>query len=430
MNVVARNLKVNEDTRLVWAKLFSEDKHAPIWIQAIVTAWFFVTYIDFPGVTFARYLLVLTLLAILVLRWGVIAPNLVKAWPLFTLPVFGLLSFTWSPYQADAIRQGIYLILTPFFIVQIISLLDARRAMRCLMFAGWIAAFMVLPYYGRLEFGGPYPSKNYVALQMNFMMLLSIAAALNKNELTWIRLAAVPFIGMGFLFVLNANSATQLVFAVLGSFGLITLRLMWADIGRLRNARLLVFASGLVILLAVATLVLNIPGEDPVSDFLRLVGRDSTLSGRKVIWEAGRVVQEQHPWFGVGLEGFWQYNVGAAQSINFYDFKPFGTKLTFHNAYMEVRVHLGIIGLIMYIATWVWIAQRTIGNWLASQGVEASALMILTLLVFISTFTESTAWATFNTLCNIMFIASTVAFGSAQRRFEGYVPLQIKNVAQ
>ena len=425
MNVIARNLKVNEDTTLVLAKLFSEDKHAPIWIQAIVTAWFFITYIDFPGVTAARYLLVLTFMALLVLKWSVIAPNALRAWPLFVLPIYGVTSFMWSPYPLDAIRQGIFLILTPFFIVEIISLLDTRRVMRCMMFAGWITAFMVLPHYGHLDQGGPYPSKNYVALQMNFMMLLSIAAALNKNELTWIRLASALFIGLGFLFVLDANSTTELVFAVLGSFGLVTFRLLWVDVGHLKNARILVFASGLIVLLLLATLILNMPGEDLVSDFLRRAGKDPTLSGRKTIWEAGRVVQDQYPVFGTGLEGFWQYNVGAAQSINFYDYKPFGTKLSFHNAYMEVRVHLGIIGWLMYIGTWVWIAQRTIRNWLGSRGLEASALMILTVLVFISTFTESIAWATFNTLCNIMFMASTVAFSTAQRRFEGYVPIQV-----
>lgn len=425
MNVAARNLKVDEQTTLVWAKLFSEKTHVPVWLQAMVTAWFFVTYIDIPGGTAIRYLLVMGFVAFVGLKSSLVLPTLVRTWPLFALPVFGLLSFTWSSAPSDALRQGIYFILTPLIIVVIVSLMDSRRAMRCLMFAGWITALMVLPYYGSLHIGGPYPSKNYVALQMNFMMLLSLTAALNRHELRWVRLAAIPFTLMGILFVIDADSATQLVLAFLGILGLFAFRFMWVDIGRLRNVRGLVLASGLIIVFGALTVALNMPQEDFFSDFLKIMGKDSTLSGRKLIWDAGRVVQDQYPVFGTGLGGFWQRNNGAAQSINFYDFKPYGTSLTFHNAYMEVRVHLGLIGWAMYIATWAWQGQRVIRNWLTGHSLEASALMVLAILVFISTFAESTAWSTFTTPANMVILASVAGFGSARKRFEGYVPVKV-----
>ena len=426
MNVMSRKLKVSDDTTLMWAKVFSEDKHAPIWFQAIVTAWFFATYIDFPGVTAARYLLVLALLGVIALKSAIILPNVVKVWPLFVLPIFGLSSLLWSPHPSEAIKQGVYFILTPLFVIAIVSILDARRAMRCLMFAGWITAFLVLKDFQHIPYGGPYPSKNYLALQMNFMMLLSLAAALNKNEVPWIRLAALPFIPMGAVFVVLADSATNLVLGALGIVGLVALRLLWVDVGRLKNARGLLLSAGIVLILLVVTLVLSMPSEDFMGDFLKAVGKDSTFSGRKVIWAAGRVIQDQHPIFGTGLAGFWQVDNGAAQSINFYDFKPFGTKLTFHNAYMEVRVHLGYIGWALYIATWAWQGQRALRNWMTSHGLEASALLMLLVLVFISTFTESTAWGVFNTPVNVMMIASTAALSSARRKFEGYVPVRVK----
>lgn len=425
MNVMSRKMKVTEGTTLVWAKLFSEDKSAPIWFQFIVTAWFFATYIDFPAVTAVRYLLVLALLGVLVLKSAVVLPNVVRGWPLFILPAFALSSILWSPYPSQALKQGVYFILTPLFIITIISVLDARRAMRCLMFAGWITSFMVLAKFSSISSGGPYPSKNYVALQMNFMMLLSLAAALNKNELAWIRLAALPFIPLGALFVVAANSATNLVLGGVGIIGLIALRILWADVGRVKNARSLLFLGAIVLIFTILTVALAMPGEDFAGDALQALGKDGTLSGRTAIWAAGRVVQEQYPIFGTGLSGFWQPDNGAAQSINFYDFKPYGTVLTFHNSYMEVRVHLGYIGWALYIATWIWQGQRAIRNWMVSQNLEASALLMLLILVFITTFTESTPWGVFNTPVNIMLLASTAAFGAKRRKFEGYVPVKV-----
>ena len=130
MNVMSRKMKVTEDTTLVWAKVFSEDKSAPIWFQGIVTAWFFATYIDFPAVTAVRYLLVLALLGVLAMKSAIVLPNVVRSWPLFAMPVFALSSILWSPYPSEELKQGVYFILTPLFIITIISVLDARRAMR------------------------------------------------------------------------------------------------------------------------------------------------------------------------------------------------------------------------------------------------------------------------------------------------------------
>jgi exopolysaccharide production protein ExoQ len=297
------------------------------------------------------------------------------------------------------------------------------------MFAGWFTSFMVLAKFSSIDSGGPYPSKNYVALQMNFMMLLSLAAALNKNELTWIRLAALPFIPMGMLFVVAANSATNLVLGGVGILGLIALRFLWVDIGRVKNARSLLFLAGIVFVFSILTVALAMPSEDFVGDVLGALGKDTTLSGRIAIWAAGRVVQEQHPLFGTGLSGFWQPDNGAAQSINYYDFKPYGTILTFHNSYMEVRVHLGYIGWALYVATWIWQGQRAIRNWMVSHDLEASALLMLLLLVFVTTFTESTPWGVFNTPVNIMLLASTAAFSSHRRKFEGYVPVKVREAS-
>ena len=425
MNFISRKMKVSDQTTLVWAKVFSDEQNSPIWLQALATGWFFSTYIEFPGVTAARYLLVLAILGLVAIKSAVVFPTIIRAWPLFMLPAFGLSSILWSPYPSEALKLAAYYILTPLMMVTIVSLMDARRVMRCLMFAGWIAAFMVLKEFQNIQYGGPYPSKNYVALQMNFMMLLSLAAALNKKELVWVRVAAIPFILMGAVFVYSANSATNLVAGAGGIVGMLALRFLWIDMGRVKYARSLLLSAGIVLILVVATIALAMPEEDFLGDFLQAVGKDSTFSGRKAIWAAGRVIQDQHPITGTGLAGFWQYDNGAAQSINFYDFKPYGTKLSFHNAYMEVRVHLGYVGWTLFIATWMWQAQNAIRNWLSSKDLEATALLLLLGIVFVMSFTESTPWGVFNTPVNVMILASISAFTAGRRKFEGYIPVRV-----
>ena len=97
MNFISRKMKVSDQTTLVWAKVFSDEQNSPIWLQALATGWFFSTYIEFPGVTAARYLLVLAILGLVAIKSAVVFPTIIRAWPLFMLPAFGLSSILWSP---------------------------------------------------------------------------------------------------------------------------------------------------------------------------------------------------------------------------------------------------------------------------------------------------------------------------------------------
>ena len=132
---------------------------------------------------------------------------------------------------------------------------------------------------------------------------------------------------------------------------------------------------------------------------------------------------------GVGLEGFWQYDVGAAQTINENDFKPFGTKLTFHNTYWEVRVHLGYIGLSLLLLILGWCFYRAVMNWLKAPTMDHSVLLIPSIIILTSTFTESYVWGTFNTLVNLFYFAAVTTLGASERRFERRVPVIRRDTA-
>ena len=352
-------------------------------------------------------------------------PLFFRSLPLFVMPVFGLFSFMWSAHPSAAIRDGVLLTLTPLTVLVIANRMDLRHALRCMMFAGWIAAILVLPNLGSNAAIVPYGSRNVLAMQMTFMSLLSLTAILNKREMNWVRMVSVPFVPLGIYLVIASGSATSLVFAVLGPVALILAKIFWVDAARVAHMRTSILTVFFVLVIGVLMIVLSMPTNNFEDQFLQLVGRERNLSGRTTIWMAGRVIQDQHPMFGTGLAGFWNPENGAAQSINFYDYKPFGTKLTFHNAFMEVRVHLGWIGFWMFVAIWVWCGFRILKTWLQSHHMEASMILVAALCAYGSTFTESVMFATFKTPTTLLYLGAISGMAASRKRFVGRIPVVV-----
>ncbi|MEQ9435439.1 O-antigen ligase family protein [Hyphomonas sp.] len=428
MNMV-QSIQANKSESQEFGNLYSTGSKAPVWEQALVTLWFFVTYLPLDGATPIRYALVAFFIGITGLYYRTVVPVILKCWPLFLLPIFGLISFTWSGYPSEAMRSGVLMLLTPLTIVVIAARLNTRQALRCLMFAGMIATIYSVPDMGKFNMGGPYASKNLFAIQMLFAMLLSLAAVLNEKEFLWVRLLALPFVPVCFYFQYIADSATSLVFAVVGIAGLVGMKYFWISVSRIRHLRSSMLIVSAIIALVAAIVILNMPENTMMQDFLRLIGRDSTFSGRAEIWRQAELVSQEYPVFGVGLEGFWQYDVGLAQTINENDFKPFGTKLTFHNTFWEVRVHLGYIGLSLLILLLVWCFYRAVLNWLKAPTMDHSALLITSVIILMSTYTESYLWSTFNTQVNLFYFAAVTTLGASARKFERRVPIHRQKAA-
>ncbi|HPE47195.1 MAG TPA: O-antigen ligase family protein [Hyphomonas sp.] len=411
---------------IIRAKVYSDEKGAPLWEQFLVTVWLFITYVQLPGTSALLYLMVIVMLGIMFMDKETVLPVAFRSWPLFLIPIWGMMSVLWSPFPALAFRAGVLMFLSPLMMVIMLARMDVRHVLRCLMFAGWICAFVVLPYIGDLTTGGPFSSKNYLGMQMNFMMLISFATLLNKRELLWIRIATVPFIGLGVTFVALSNSVTSQVFAVVGPVGILLTKLFWAETARIRNLRGFILGAFIIIVLSITMLILSMPNVDIVGEFLDKIGKSGSYHDRERIWVAGKVIVHQHPILGVGLEGFWYSANGAAQSINFYDHKPFGTKLSFHNSYLEMRVHLGIVGLLLYEFLWCWIVFRLVKSWLSSPHLEFSLLVVTTILIFTFSHTESMPAGIFNTAVNLLYIGSVATLGGSAKRLVGHIPITVR----
>lgn len=402
-----------------YVNVYSVDKGAGVLEQAFVTFWMFIIYLPLDAFSPLRYLCIAGFMAIMAYDYKRLLPLMLRCWPLFIVALMGLVSIGWTPHPSPAFRQGILLILSSFVAVVVAGHLTTQQALRTIMLAGWATTIASIPFWGQFEYGGPYGSKNYFAMHMLFCMLLSLITVLNEKEVPLLRFLALPFVPLCFVFLVSANSATSLVFAVLGGAGLIGIKFLWTPTTKVKGLSGLVILFVVFALLLGALVVLNLPQNSFVEKFLALVGKDATLTGRTSLWEGARLAAEQRPWTGLGLEGFWYYDSGAAQTLNENDSKPFGTKLTFHNVFWEVRVHLGYIGLALFLFYLAWTSLRLLLLWLKDGSLVNSALLLLIAVNITMSFTESLLWGTFTTPVFLQALAGIAAFRLYDRKLEG-----------
>lgn len=402
-----------------YVNVYSVDKGAALWEQAFVGLWMFIIYLPLEVFSPLRYLCILGFIVIMAYDYKRLLPLMMRCWPLFAVAILGLISVGWAPYPAEAFRQGVLLFLSSFVAVVIGVRLTPQQALRAIMFAGMATTIASIPYWGTFTSGGLYASKNYFAIHMLFCMLLSLITVLNEKEPVVLRLMALPFVPVCFVFLHSAQSTTSLVFAVLGGAGLIAIKFFWAPATKVRGLSMIVILFAVVVVLIGALAVFNMPQNTFVERFLGLVGKDATLTGRTALWEGARLAAEQKPWFGLGLEGFWYYDSGAAQTLNENDYKAYGTKLTFHNAYWEVRVHLGYVGLALFLYFLAWTSLRLLFLWFKDGSLVNSALLLLVAVNLTMTFTESLLWGVFTTPVFLQALAGILPFRLHAPKLEG-----------
>lgn len=276
-----------------YVNVYSVDKGAALWEQAFVGLWMFIIYLPLEVFSPLRYLCILGFIVIMAYDYKRLLPLMMRCWPLFVVAILGLISVGWSPYPAEAFRQGVLLSLSSFVAVVIGVRLSPQQALRAIMFAGMATTIASIPYWGTFTSGGLYASKNYFAIHMLFCMLLSLITVLNEKESLVLRLMALPFVPVCFVFLYSAQSTTSLVFAVLGGAGLIAIKFFWAPATKVRGLSMIVILFAVAVVLIGALAVFNMPQNTFVERFLGLVGKDSTLTaaqpfGRGRAWPQSR----------------------------------------------------------------------------------------------------------------------------------------------
>jgi exopolysaccharide production protein ExoQ len=172
--------------------------------------------------------------------------------------------------------------------------------------------------------------------RLRIVLWLVLAAAvlyLTRSATVWVATAAVAVVFLAVVFLRRATT------------------------GRARSGRYAVVAAGLAALATVAVVA-----RGPL---LELLGKEPTLTGRSDIWQSVIELANQRPVFGWGWVSYWAPWV---EPYNDLAFEGGVHQYQAHNAWLDVWLQLGVVGLLVFgllvssslVRSWLFATERQI----------------------------------------------------------------------
>jgi exopolysaccharide production protein ExoQ len=273
---------------------------------------------------------------------------------LFLVMGFVALSIAWSGYRLVALKALIRTlgdVMMALIIIIEPSPLDAVRAViRRTAFILLPVSIVLIKYFRMLGVGygiwdgkemwvGVTSNKNSLGMLTTVIALCfatDLIATWRKRVSSGERFTQMVFLALSLYLLIGSKSATSLVCFVIGVmvYGLSHgLRKSASYIGRLYFG--LLFAAVIFYLTMFGPL-------------LAVLGRDITLTSRTFIWRELLQVGSRHPILGVGYASLWIGKLGNEL------IRRVGLINQAHNGYLEIYLHLGIVGVFLTI---IMIAQ-------------------------------------------------------------------------
>ncbi|MEL4319000.1 O-antigen ligase family protein [Leifsonia sp. YIM 134122] len=316
----------------------------------------------------AGVVIVLSAVALMMLR-----PSL--GWrevPKSALAFVGLstLSLAWSFYPgASAIGVGIQLLssVAAVFLGLCLSLQQLLKALSnafrwilalSLVFEAWVAVVVggpVLPFFvhyegripqafywsrGLLLDGGPIEGIVANRNLLGFIALLAlIVFALQLADRTVRRGWGVAWLVVAGAVLLLTRSATVVLAGAL--VAVVLAFVLWTR-SRDPDRRRTVYAAAAGLVVVVTAGIMTLGGA-----LLGVLGKSGDLTGRADIWAAVTGLAQQRPVFGWGWVGYWIPWVPPFDDLAV---RKGVVYLQAHNAWLDVRFQLGILGLVLFAA--------------------------------------------------------------------------------
>jgi len=257
------------------------------------------------------------------------------------LPLFGALSVVWSDQPTLSARAAAQIGITTFIAILFAQSLQAYRYIAVLMYA-FLASVMASQYQP-----GIFGAKNSFGLAVALAMLASCWVMLDSKQPKLTR-----FIALGALFgapplLVAAGSEGALLgagVALSASFVPFLLR------GMAANTRIsFIMISAIVVLAGLSIAFLSI--DNLFETLLLSIGKDTSLTGRTLLWSYARDVIANHPLGGLGLQAFWVEGNRAAEQFWAFFYIYTRSGFHFHDLWLEIGVELGLIGIFLAAGT-------------------------------------------------------------------------------
>jgi exopolysaccharide production protein ExoQ len=321
----------------------------------------------------------------------------------WAIVLFGALSVLWSLDPARSARAAPQIAITVLASIMFAQALPARAFIAIIMYAhlaSVVASFFVSGVFG---------AKNSFALQVAITLMSSLWVLLDPQQPRYARLIGLLALLSTPPMLSAAGSEGALLtgpLAILASIVLFLSRPLHP------SARLSLFWLGFLALALTLSIAL-LSFDNPFDLLLSSIGKDSSLTGRTVLWSHAWSIIADHPWGGVGLQAFWVE--GNSQAIRFWEMFYINshTGFHFHDLWLEIGVELGLIGILIAAGTTI-VVLFSVWRWaLRDPRPESCFFVAFVTFVLLRTVGEVELFAQFG-LMQMTFLAALYYAGHAQ----------------
>jgi len=372
--------------------------------QPLFPLEFWVCFVSFSMLSLSSLWGTLAIVGFLA-PWGLIVlrqsqnvqRGILKNWPLLLLPTLVIVSTAWSDEPRSSLRGGVEEAVTiaigimAGYCIKPKTLIAALLSMLILIAVACLVAGHeeIISTTGEHAFAGIFGSKNAFAGMMSLLLLVSVAVYLDKEQPRFFRAAAVAGILFTPILIYHGRSLD----AILSASFAITVFLIVRFLRRY-TPRTRLFVCALIVLIGLSVTLVASFTEFDTGSVLHFMGKDSSLTGRTLIWKRGLQAAAERPLLGYGV--FWRLNNPKAQQIWYETRVPAGSGLGFHSEYIEALVDYGILGLTLVLAYFYVLTKRAIKGVLGTMSAEQNFAFILFVFYIIRTPVEVGLFGQFN----------------------------------
>ncbi|KKC27771.1 O-antigen ligase family protein [Sphingomonas sp. SRS2] len=284
--------------------------------------------------------------------------------PYLLLPAFAVASFMWSIDPGATRYYGFQFLITALIGCIIGAGLDRKAATRGVFLAFVIYGTAAIVFgrsvtwgggaMGNSAFAGLAQAKNTAGDCAAVGLILSITILIDSIEERKRLFIALAMLGL--VVQLQAMIAARSAGAILAAGIALTLLILW-NFSRLfpKPARV-VTAITAIMTIATAVLTQKIWLQPLVNQLSLAMGKDSTLTGRVYLWDRAAALINERPLLGLGYNAFWRKGNLDAEGLWRHAGITSRSGFNFHSTPTELLVHLGIIGLILFVGVFAILA--------------------------------------------------------------------------
>jgi O-antigen ligase len=264
---------------------------------------------------------------------------------LLSWPLLAMASAAWSLTPGISFYHGIQLFMTMMvgFMFVIYSKLERAMQVIFVALAGCAILSFLYVFWApgdgvsiKGEWSGAYSNKNALGATTALLALCSLCLFLHGWR-PFITASAAALAVCLLVLSQSAAASSSLAAAVL---------LLPVALAYRKGLTPFVAVLGLL-LIGTATLlfIVDAMNTDLPALILAQLGKDTTLTGRTMVWEFGMDVYSNSPWLGYGYKGYWQSPETGASIL-----RQLFEVTFFHNNFLEVAIAFGPLGLGLFVA--------------------------------------------------------------------------------